>query len=1095
MGLKSDKTSHSWNAGVITTPSSCTTEGVKTFTCTVCEKTKTEAVPTVEHTYSTEWTSDENEHWHASTCGCVGLKSDKVTHTWNSGVVTLPTCTSNGYTTYKCTTCQKKFVTDYVIASEHNYIDNECSVCGHLQESAALSFTLSEDGTYYIVSGIGTCSDVHIVVPETYDNLPVKEIGKDAFIRCTSFSKLTIPQSVEIIGDHAFFECTNLESVTLNEGVQRIGYCAFQNCSNLKDISVPSSIQHIDTYAFYYCSSLSLVEHDNAYYFGNEDNPYLILYKAKDAYITACDVHPETRHIYHSAFAHCDNLTNVIISDKVKTIQSDAFAYCDDLRTITIPASVIFIGDTAFCHSDFRSINVNEANEFYCTIDGNLYSKDKTVLHQYATGKYESSFVVPEHVKVIAPWAFTMCYGLDRVSLPSGLETIDDYAFYYSNMETIEIPSSVKNIGYYAFEGCDELKAVYISDLQSWCNLSFESYSSNPLYFAKNLYVNEELITNLIIPNGVSSIGDYAFCGANIQKVTISDSVTSIGENAFEYSSVKEVIFGKNVESIGFYAFYSCLGLTDVRLSEKITSIDGGAFNGCSNLNAILIFNNLETVGNYAFSNCSKLEKVYYFGTEEEWSTITINYWGNEYLKNATRYLYSESEPSLNEESTSYLGNWWYYDNSEINIWDSDELALQSLSYTLSSDKTYYMVSGIGSCTGATIIVPSVYNSLPVKKIADSAFYNNTQIKYVVVNSGVEIIGEYAFYGCENLVSISLPDTIISIEYEAFYRCSSLVNFAIPQGVTKIVAYTFYGCSSLTHISIPNSVTAIELCAFCGCESLDNVVIPSGVENIGYVFMRCSSLKNVTIPEGVKYMYKAFEQCVSLEEVVVPSTVENMDDAFYGCSNLKKVTLTAGIKSIGENAFTGCSNLTTITIPTSVTAIGDYAFFRCSKLTEISIPNNVESIGAYAFRYCTELTNVTFGNNLKTIDKYAFSDCTNIQSIAFVSKLTAIGDYAFYNCSMVESIVFSDSLESIGEYAFYGCKKITSIVLPATLKRIGRYAFYQCTGLTSAEFMNSNGWMLSASSTATSGTTIDIYNAGDAATLLKNKYCIYYWFK
>ena len=147
------------------------------------------------------------------------------------------------------------------------------------------------------------------------------------------------------------------------------------------------------------------------------------------------------------------------------------------------------------------------------------------------------------------------------------MESIGQYAFYEcADLTSVTIPNSVTSIGDYAFSECSGLTSVHISDIAAWCNIDFESYSSNPLNYAYHLYLKGEEVKDLIIPNNMKSIGNYAFRGCSgLTSVTIPNSVTSIGESAFSFcSSLTSVTIGNSVKSIGAWAFYDCLELKDI---------------------------------------------------------------------------------------------------------------------------------------------------------------------------------------------------------------------------------------------------------------------------------------------------------------------------------------------------------------------------------------------------------------------------------------------------------------------------------------------------------------------------------------------------
>jgi len=260
--------------------------------------------------------------------------------------------------------------------------------------------------------------------------------------------------------------------------------------------------------------------------------------------------------------------------------------------------------------------------------------------------EYQGNVVIPEEVtymnrtrKVtsIGDYAFCDCSGLTSITIPNSVTSIGDYAFCdCSGLTSITIPNSVTSIGVWAFDGCKGLKKVIVKDIAAWCGIKFYDYHSNPLYHAKHIYSDEDTeITNLIIPNSVTSIGNAAFAGCSsltsitipnsvtsigdgafylcygLTSVTIPNSVTSIGAEAFRYcSSLTSITIPNSVTSIGDGAFYLCYGLTSVTIPNSVTSIGGSAFEGCSGLTSITIPNSVTSIGDYAFCDCSGLTSI-----------------------------------------------------------------------------------------------------------------------------------------------------------------------------------------------------------------------------------------------------------------------------------------------------------------------------------------------------------------------------------------------------------------------------------------------------------------------------------------------------
>ena len=210
--------------------------------------------------------------------------------------------------------------------------------------------------------------------------------------------------------------------------------------------------------------------------------------------------------------------------------------------------------------------------------------------------------------------AFNDCSGLTSIAIGNSVTSIGNFAFFgCSNLTSVTIPNSVTSIGESAFGNCSGLKKVIVSDIASWCGIDFAGYLSNPLFYAKCLYSDENTeIKDLIIPNSVTSIGDDAFSGcAGLTSVTIPNSVTSIGYEAFlSCSGLTSITIPNNVTSIGWSAFGGCSGLTSVSISNSITSIGYSTFASCSGLTSITIPNSVTSIGNSVFRGCDGLTSI-----------------------------------------------------------------------------------------------------------------------------------------------------------------------------------------------------------------------------------------------------------------------------------------------------------------------------------------------------------------------------------------------------------------------------------------------------------------------------------------------------
>ena len=415
-------------------------------------------------------------------------------------------------------------------------------------------------------------------------------------------------------------------------------------------------------------------------------------------------------------------------------------------------------------------------------------------------------------------------------------------------------------------------------------------------------------------------------------------------------------------------------------------------------------------------------------------------------------------------------------------------------------------------------------------------FYENTNIKSVIIENGVTSIGDGVFQGCTSLRSVTIPDSVTSIGDDAFYGCyftsenfvnnsnvelddsskptivdtdaggfcikdNELVNMrptyaigeiTIPDSVTSISDYAFNDCTSLTSVTIPDSVTSIDDWTFSSCTSLTSIEVSGNNKNYssadGVLFNKDKS-ELITYPAGK-----------TDSEYVIPNSVISIgDSAFENCTSLTSVTIPDSVTSIGRYTFENCTSLTSVTIPNSVTSIGDDAFYNCTSLTSVTIPDSVTSIGSGAFSNCTSLKSIEVSGNNKSYssaDGVLFNkDKTELitypagktdSEYVIPNSVTSIGYSAFKNCTSLTSVTIGNSVTSIGNEAFYGCTSLTSVTVPDSVTSIGDYAFCNCTSLTSVtipDSVTSIGYSAFRGCTSLTSVTIpdSVTSIGDAA--------------
>ena len=661
----------------------------------------------------------------------------------------------------------------------------------------------------------------------------------------------TIGNEVTKIGNYAFYGCSGLTSIEIQNSVTSIGEYTFYGCSGLTSIEIPNSVTTIGNYAFNDCSGLtSVIINSNAIMSKTYTSEYSSTSNLKSIFgsqVKSYTIGNEVTKIGDYAFYGCSGLTSIEIPNSVTSIGKYTFYGCSGLTSIEIPNSVTSIGEYTF---------------------------------------YE-------------------CSGLTSIEIPNSVTSIGRGAFRYcSKITSIKIPGNVKTIGFNAFHGCTSLAKVIIDNLSSWCNISFEDGTSNPLYNGRHLYIDERTeLTKVIIPDNITSIGQYQFYnGTYITSVEIPSSILSIGKDAFYgCNSIKNVSIDSNDLLSKTYS-----------VTSNLSTIFGKQIESC------IIGENVSNISNYAFSNCDKL------------SMVTIN----------NKHVISKTYTTSYNLATIF----------------GVQVKQYKLGTTIDAigDYTFY------NCTAMeSLIMPN-----HVTKIGDSAFYNCSGLQSINIPSSITSIGGDAFDGCTSLTKVIAGDvsawcriTFSTASANPLYyakhlysnKGTEITNIQIPNNISDIGSFLFYNAGSITTLTIPSGIKSIGNSAFYGCENLADVSINSNsimsttyssTSNLSTIFG--SQVKSYTIGAGINKIG---------------------DYTFYGCNEMSSVLIPNNIKAIGNYAFYNCKKLASIKIPYELTSIGEYAFSNCKVLNNVTLPAKLSSIGNYAFHggKVTSLLNLAQG--------------------------------------------------------------------------------------------------------------------------------------
>ena len=617
----------------------------------------------------------------------------------------------------------------------------------------------------------------------------------------------------------------------------------------------------------------------------------------------------------------------------VTSIGYNAFYGCSRLTSVTIPNSVTSIGKEAFYNcSGLTSIIWNAKNcEDFSSYTYSPFDDIRSSITSFTFGNEV------EHIPAY------LCDGMSKlteITIPNSVTSIGSGAFSScSGLTSITIPNSVTSIGWSAFSWCSGLTKVnYLGTVDKWVEINFVGDDSNPTYYAKDLYINNELLTDVKITTA-DSIKKYAFYTCkSIKSVEIGESVTTIASGAFHRcSGLTSVTIPNSVTSIGEYAFSRCSGLTSVTIGNNVTSIDYYAFGDCSGLTSVTIPNSVTSIGSTAFYNCSRLTSVIWNAKNYKdfssyssspfydiRSNITSFTFGNE-IEHIPAYLCYGME-NLKEvtigKSVTSIGSYEFSGCS----------GLTKVNYLGTVDK-WLGIDFKDSYSNPTRYAKDLYINnelLTDVKIttADSikkyAFYNCQSIKSVEIGESVTSIGSSAFSGCSGLTSViwnakNCED--FSLNSSSPFHDTSSSIFTFGNEVEHIPAYLCYGMYNLKEVTIPNSVTSIGSDAFYNCSGLTKVNYLGTVDKWVEIDFEDSD-SNPTYYAKDLYINNEL-----LTDVKITTADSIKNYAFYNCQSIKSVEIGESVTSIGEDAFSGCDKLRKVTAyPTTVPSVYENSF-------------------------------------------------------------------------------------------------------------------------------------------------------------------------
>ena len=680
----------------------------------------------------------------------------------------------------------------------------------------------------------------------------VKEIGKSSFYNCKSLISMSIPESVKNIGGDAFYGCKSLVEVNIPNELTVISARMFSWCTSLNKIIILNNIINIGAYSFNGCTNLSIIYNLSnleltigstdqgcvayyAKYIHNELPREIALEKevAYDATVDTLDL-PESVTFTYNEEEITQNVTwdtSTFVANQIgEQVIYGTFNDDELYDQYNIKRGGIYFTIDVFPYTFSLDETTNEyaITKYYGTteeetIPATFNNLSIVEIKQYAFENVLTlkNLIIPATINKIEQSAIYGCNSLESITIPFIGDSLDStktfgYIFGASSftqntsyipksLRSIIIPSSITSIGSNAFYLWSSLTNVYYEGtIESWCNISFYNADSNPMVYAEHFYMKNEEgnwyeVTEIVITNTISKIGNYQFIGfENVTSIELPSSISNIGQGAFQ----------------------SCSGLTSIELPETLMIVEDAAFDSCRMLNNLYYNGTIETWCNVLFSTDGSLGTNPMFCAEHF------------YMKNEEGNWYEVTEIVI-PNTISKVGTYQFIGFENVT------------SIEIPESITSIGTGAFSNCRSLTSIV--LPNS--VTSIGSSAFYNCSSLTTINIPEGVTSIKNSLLERCSSLVSVIIPNSVTSIEGGAFKYCSSLKSITLPSNIISIGSEAFGYCTSLISIELPSSIISIGNSAFNSCTNLNDVYYTGTEEQWNSIVIGSNntSLTNATI--------------------------------------------------------------------------------------------------------------------------------------------------------------------------------------------------------------------------------------------------------
>lgn len=720
-----------------------------------------------------------------------------------------------------------------------------------------------------------------------------------------------------------------------------------------------------------------------------------------------------------SAFEGCKNLTDVTFEESVRNVGNQAFKDCSSLVNISMEEftgrfeSYVFNGCGSLgtvrlpLHADMDSGVFSNSGVKAVEIPEGMESLPSAYL--FADCKSLESVSLPSSMKNLSQQAFQGCTALKNVDLKN-LTQINDQAFFESGLESVEFPSSVTFLGTLAFAGTP-LKKVTMSDLD---------------YVGYSVFQDCKQLREVTFQEGIKEIKNACFKGcASLEAVHFPQSLERIADSAFCDTGLKEVMLPPNMKELSWEVFRNCGALTSITIPDGMTTLGSYCLAG-TGLTQITLPDTITHLGNNAFQDCQDLKAIHL--------PDSVTYLGGSAFQNCINLETVHLPEGLTSvEAYTFLGC----------------VKLREVNFTANLHTI-----GVGAFQNCAALTKA---EIPGVTTIDSGAFKGTGLMEISI-TGAKKLGTEAFGSCKSLIKAELNSLETAIPSSLFPDCIALKEIVITGILSQVEDNAFRGVPEDLIITVPDKAAAI-LVRDSGFDP-DRIKLADG-SNSGLIpasFTVGDFTYEVTGEDTVTL--KSYSNS-GAAEVDIPETAqydadhsfrvtEIGDEAFRNNYTVTSVRMKENIIKIGSRAFESCGNLNSVTLSKSITEIPLCAFTFCTSLREIDIPEGVERIGESAFN-STGLNKIQLPSSLRYLEDAAFAGTRSMASIELPDGLTSIGGRAFQSSGLTEAAL-PDSVESCGNSLFDSCNSLRKVRFSSKLSYIPYQTFAYCPQLQEVVF-------------------------------------------